>query len=101
MLGFKVRSRFDGNAMMFGRTAEFAAAAREDAGSPKPATTQEQGVEAPRVLIVEDHRDTAAMLSSLVEAWGFQPAIAETGEEARRIAAEFHPRVVLLDLALP
>ena len=54
-----------------------------------------------RVMIVEDHDDTARMLAGLVEAWGWRAAIAPTGRQARDLASRFRPRVVLLDLGLP
>ena len=54
-----------------------------------------------RVLIIEDHLDTATMLASMLEGWGFRAAIARSGAEARRVATEYKPRVVLLDLGLP
>ena len=54
-----------------------------------------------RVMIVEDHQDTACALADLVEMWGCRAAIAPTGRDARRVAERFHPRVVLLDLGLP
>lgn len=54
-----------------------------------------------RVLIVEDHADTALALADLVEAWGCRAAIAPTARDARQLASRFHPRVVLLDLGLP
>lgn len=54
-----------------------------------------------RVLIVEDHVDTAMMLADLLTAWGFEAAIARTGAEALEVATELRPRVVLLDLGLP
>ncbi|HEY2804715.1 MAG TPA: response regulator [Gemmatimonadales bacterium] len=56
---------------------------------------------APRILIVEDHYDTALMLADLLGSWGFVARVARTGAEARQIAAELRPRVVLLDLSLP
>lgn len=54
-----------------------------------------------RVLIVEDHRDTADALAELIRGWGFAPVVATTGNDALRKATEFRPRVVLLDLGLP
>jgi CheY-like chemotaxis protein len=54
-----------------------------------------------RVLIVEDHEDTARTLAELIEAWGWSVAIAPTGRDARETAARFKPRIVLLDLGLP
>ena len=54
-----------------------------------------------RVLVVEDQQDTATMLAALLTAWGFEAEVAHTGADALRLAPEFTPRVVLLDLGLP
>jgi CheY-like chemotaxis protein len=54
-----------------------------------------------RVMVVEDQLDTATMLAALLTAWGFEAEVAHTGAEALRVASEFSPRVVLLDLGLP
>jgi len=54
-----------------------------------------------KVLIVEDHLDTADALSSMLSGWGFSGAVARTGADALRLVVDFHPRVVLLDLGLP
>ena len=54
-----------------------------------------------RVLVVEDQLDTATMLAALLTTWGFEAEVAHSGADALRVAAEFRPRVVLLDLGLP
>ncbi len=54
-----------------------------------------------RVMIVDDNVDAAAMLATLVQTWGHQVGVAHSAHQAVRLAAEFRPRVVLLDLGLP
>ena len=54
-----------------------------------------------RILIIEDHEDTATGLAELLRSWNFSAVIARTGAEALRTAMQFRPRVVLLDLGLP
>ena len=54
-----------------------------------------------RVMIVDDNVDAAAMMATLVQTWGHQVSIAHTAQQAIRLAADFRPRVVLLDLGLP
>jgi CheY-like chemotaxis protein len=54
-----------------------------------------------RVMIIEDHRDTAVMMAQLMESWGCETAVAFSGAEAIAVAARFRPRIVLLDLGLP
>jgi CheY-like chemotaxis protein len=53
------------------------------------------------VLIVEDCRDTAATLSTLLKLWGMRAATAHDGETAQAKVAEVRPDVILLDLGLP
>ncbi len=53
------------------------------------------------VLIVDDHVDTASMLSTLIKGWGYRTCIANSAREALARCVEFRPRVVLLDLGLP
>jgi CheY-like chemotaxis protein len=69
------------------------------AAEPEPQTPGFAG--SLRVLIVEDHRDTAEMLGTLLESWGFIVALAHSGAQAVEVAHSFKPRVVLLDLGLP
>jgi CheY-like chemotaxis protein len=54
-----------------------------------------------RVLIVDDHDDYNAGLCALIRSWGYPVEAARSAEEALRCAAEFRPRVILLDLGLP
>ncbi|HZU36856.1 MAG TPA: response regulator [Gemmataceae bacterium] len=57
--------------------------------------------ELPKVLVVEDCLDAAWAQASLVELAGYEVRQAHDGAEALRLAAEFRPDVVLLDLGLP
>jgi CheY-like chemotaxis protein len=54
-----------------------------------------------RVLIVEDHADTADSLDLLLSLQGVEVRIARDGPSALLAAQAFAPRVVLLDLGLP
>jgi signal transduction histidine kinase len=54
-----------------------------------------------RVLIIEDYRDTAQMMSLLLQSHGYIVSAASTGEEGLRLARETPPDVVLCDLGLP
>ena len=54
-----------------------------------------------RVMVVDDNVDAAAMMATLVQSWGHQVSIAHTANQALRLAADYRPRVVLLDLGLP
>jgi PAS domain S-box-containing protein len=54
-----------------------------------------------RVLIVDDHRDSAASLEQLMQLSGCDTRIAVDGTEGVKTAATFRPDVVLLDIGLP
>lgn len=54
-----------------------------------------------RALIVDDDIDAAVTLSALLRLGGHTTALAHDGIEALKVAAEFKPDIVLLDLGLP
>jgi PAS domain S-box-containing protein len=54
-----------------------------------------------RVLVVDDNVDAAEALAMFLKLHGCVVEVAHEGEGALKIAAEFHPTVVLLDLGLP
>lgn len=54
-----------------------------------------------RVLIVEDNRDAADLLSELLRLDGHEVAVAYDGEQALEMAQGFGPQLVLCDLGLP
>ena len=58
-------------------------------------------VKAPRVLLVEDRGDLAAMYRMAFDLAGFETRIAGTGTEGVAIAESGWPQVVILDLQLP
>jgi PAS domain S-box-containing protein len=71
---------------------------------PKPPTTPAERAAAKtnrRVLVVDDHIDTAQSLARLLRARGHDVQIVHDGDSAISAAKEFGPDVVLLDLGLP
>jgi two-component system OmpR family response regulator len=54
-----------------------------------------------RILIVEDHADSADLLRLLLEAEGYVVRTAATGEQARQSLPLFKPEIILMDLMLP
>lgn len=54
-----------------------------------------------RVLVVDDEPQIRRALGTNLKARGYDVDLAETGEEALRLAAEQRPDVVVLDLGLP
>ncbi len=67
-------------------------------GSPPPGT---EGVKRLRLLLVEDHRDTAAVMSRLLRGLGHEVATAGTVAAALRLVREQPFDLVLSDLGLP
>lgn len=55
----------------------------------------------PRVLVVEDHIETADLLGRYARLLKFETRICHTGQEALHTAMDFLPQVILLDLGLP
>lgn len=55
----------------------------------------------PRVLIVEDHADTADLLGRYARLLDCQTRTAHNGTEALALATEFLPQIILLDIGLP
>lgn len=54
-----------------------------------------------RILVVDDNRDAATTLTKLLRRRGHEVQTAFDGEEAVRLAVDFQPGVVLLDIGLP
>jgi len=57
--------------------------------------------ESARVLIVDDHPDTAEVLSVIFTMLGHETRSAPRGREALRTARSFDPTLVMLDIGLP
>jgi signal transduction histidine kinase len=56
---------------------------------------------APRILVVEDNQDGAAMLMEALTAKGYDTRVAHDAPTALRVAAEFSPDIAFLDIGLP
>ena len=54
-----------------------------------------------RVLIVDDQVDGARMLEILLSTWGHEAQTALNGEDAFRLAQEFLPAFLLIDIVMP
>ncbi|WP_235217127.1 ATP-binding response regulator [Archangium violaceum] len=54
-----------------------------------------------RVLVVDDNRDAADILSESLELLGCETQVAYDGPSALRMAETFRPEVALLDIGLP
>ena len=54
-----------------------------------------------RVLVVEDNRDAADSLALLIRMWGHEARVAYDGVEGLRLADEYAPDCLILDIGLP
>ncbi|MGE0705628.1 MAG: ATP-binding protein [Vicinamibacterales bacterium] len=54
-----------------------------------------------RILVVDDNRDAADMLASLLSGSGHEIRVAHDGDEALAIASVFRPQVGFLDIGMP
>lgn len=54
-----------------------------------------------RILVVEDVPDVAATFAALLRAYGNRTQVAGDGANALRIAREFKPEIVFIDIGLP
>ena len=62
---------------------------------------QDNGREAPLVLVVDDFQDNREMFAEFLLISGFRVAEAATGQEALEQAFALIPDVILMDLSLP
>jgi PAS domain S-box-containing protein len=103
LLGGSVEARSEG----VGKGSEFivtlpvseAGAPTEEA--PPPPDRRGQLANSPRLLVVDDNRDAADTLSSLLEVLGARTRVAYDGDSAIQVFQEFRPDVVFLDIGLP
>jgi len=68
---------------------------------PTPTSDAPLSTTGRRILIVDDNRDSANSLSTLLRFIGHETQAAYDGLEAIEAAAKFQPQVVLLDIGLP
>jgi len=54
-----------------------------------------------KVLVVEDDRDTAETLRTLLDLCGYQVTVAHTSKQGIETARQLEPHIVLCDIGLP
>jgi CheY-like chemotaxis protein len=54
-----------------------------------------------RVLVADDNRDGAEIMSLLLQQYGYEVNIAHTGTEALTLAAQSAPEIAILDIGMP
>ncbi|NLO91495.1 MAG: response regulator [Elusimicrobia bacterium] len=55
----------------------------------------------PKVLIVDDMQAILVMYNSLLSNQGFEVLTASNGNDCLRLAKQFHPDIILLDIMMP
>ncbi|HXS51550.1 MAG TPA: response regulator [Usitatibacter sp.] len=79
-------------------------AARHDMAAqaaPSAAEAVRPGEGGRRVLIVDDNVDAAETLAMMLELLGHETRQAHDGNDALRVAQEYHPELVFMDIGLP
>lgn len=69
----------------------------EDAGSK----SRDTNIDGLRVLVVDDNRDAANSMATMLELMGYETRVAFDGLAALNVAADFRPHVALLDIGMP
>jgi DNA-binding response OmpR family regulator len=65
------------------------------------AVSQECKVYAARVLVVDDHVDTADVMQMFLAHAGYEVRVAYSGAESISLASQFTPDLAILDIRLP
>jgi CheY-like chemotaxis protein len=73
----------------------------EAAGVRAAAVRRRAGGKLRRVLVVDDNRDAAEMISALLESNGHDVRIADDASQALSLADAFRPQLAVLDIGLP
>src|SRR5262245_31205665 len=73
----------------------------DDYYSPPHSVPSGNGRDTLRVLVVEDHTDTADSMAQLLGLYGFEVRVARDGPGALAAVQMFQPDAVLLDIGLP
>ena len=77
-------------------------ASEHDAGQlPREGTAEDAPATGRRLLVVDDNRDFASMLTALLELMGHDVRTAYDGPAAISLAADYLPEAVFLDIGLP
>jgi len=73
----------------------------EEKQPPLESSSEKSGKNAQSILVVEDNRMAAELLSVYLKGTGYQVIVAENGEEAVKMAKKHKPFLITLDIMLP
>lgn len=74
----------------------------EQSAAPEPATAADRGERrSGAVLVIDDNEAARQLLSDYLRNAGWEVAVASSGEEGLRLAAELHPAAIVLDIIMP
>jgi two-component system, cell cycle response regulator DivK len=54
-----------------------------------------------KVMVVDDYDDIRSMMKVMIELYGYEVVVARDGSEAVEAARQYHPDMILMDLAMP
>ncbi len=55
----------------------------------------------PKILLIDDSENITSLLSRLLNKYGYEATIADTGSDGVRLAREQRPEAVILDMMMP
>lgn len=61
----------------------------------------EKDMQSLRILIVDDAEGQRFILRNIIMEMGYQPVLAESGEQALKVIPRCNPQMVLLDVSMP
>ncbi len=97
----RVESRGQGQGSSFVLVLPAEQLSREEGGDGDMLAEEAVASAVRKVLIVDDNTDAAEMMSMLLSSYGHEVQTAADAESTLRIANEFVPDVILLDIGLP
>jgi len=71
----------------------------QPAAQPSPATPPHVGTR--KVLVVDDHEDSAQSMAMLIDSWGYPVQVASNGREGLAQVCDWQPEVVFMDVRMP
>jgi PAS domain S-box-containing protein len=99
--GGRVEARSEGKGQGAQFTVHLPAAQSPVEGNPNVAEMPAQSLGFLRVLVVDDNRDAAKMMATLLRILKQEVAQAHDGVQALEVAEQFRPQLILMDIGMP